>query len=40
LLAGALVHQLYAALMARGDGDLDHSALVTLLEEMAGQTVA
>jgi 2-hydroxy-3-oxopropionate reductase len=34
--AGALVHQLYAAMMARGDGDLDHSALVTLIEEMAG----
>jgi 2-hydroxy-3-oxopropionate reductase len=40
LPAGALVHQLYAAMMARGDGDLDHSALVTLIEELAGQTVA
>lgn len=37
--AAALVHQLYAAMMARGKGDLDHSALVTLLEEMAGQPV-
>jgi 2-hydroxy-3-oxopropionate reductase len=37
--AAALVHQLYAAMMARGEGDLDHSALVTLLEEMAGQPV-
>lgn len=40
LPAGALVHQLYAAMMARGDGDLDHAALVTLLEELAGQSVA
>jgi 2-hydroxy-3-oxopropionate reductase len=40
LPAGALVHQLYAAMMARGDGDLDHAALVTLIEELAGQTVA
>ncbi|MCC6455766.1 MAG: 2-hydroxy-3-oxopropionate reductase [Caldilineaceae bacterium] len=40
LPAGALVHQLYAAMMARGDGDLDHSALVTLLEELAGQSIA
>lgn len=38
--AAALVHQLYAAMMARGEGDLDHSALVTLIEELAGQTVA
>jgi 2-hydroxy-3-oxopropionate reductase len=38
--ATALVHQLYAAMMARGEGDLDHSALVTLLEELAGQTVS
>jgi 2-hydroxy-3-oxopropionate reductase len=40
LPAGALVHQLYAAMMARGDGDLDHAALVTLIEELAGQSVA
>ncbi len=40
LPAGALVHQLYAAMMARGDGDLDHSALITLIEELAGQSVA
>lgn len=39
LPAGALVHQLYAAIIARGNGDLDHSALVTLIEEMAGQTL-
>lgn len=40
LPAAALVHQLYAAMMARGDGDLDHAALVTLIEELAGQSVA
>ena len=38
--AAALVHQLYGAMMARGDADLDHSALVTLIEELAGQQVA
>lgn len=38
LPATALVQQLYAALMARGDGDRDHSALVTLVEELAGLT--
>jgi 2-hydroxy-3-oxopropionate reductase len=37
--ATALVHQLYAAMMARGEGDLDHAALVTLLEALAGQQV-
>ncbi|MCC6168629.1 MAG: 2-hydroxy-3-oxopropionate reductase [Caldilineaceae bacterium] len=36
LPATALVHQLYGALMARGDAEQDHSALVTLLEELAG----
>jgi 2-hydroxy-3-oxopropionate reductase len=40
LPATALVHQLYAALMARGDADLDHAALVTIVEELAHQTVA
>jgi 2-hydroxy-3-oxopropionate reductase len=39
LPAGALVHQLYGAMMARGDGELDHSALVTLIEELAGQQI-
>jgi 2-hydroxy-3-oxopropionate reductase len=38
--AGALVHQLYAAMIARGDAELDHAALVTLIEELAGQSVA
>jgi 2-hydroxy-3-oxopropionate reductase len=38
--AAALVHQLYTAMMARGEGDLDHSALVTLLEALAGTELA
>lgn len=38
--AAALVHQLYGSMMARGEGDLDHSALITLLEELAGQSIA
>ena len=37
--ATALVHQLYAAMMARGEANLDHSALIMLLEEMAGQKI-
>jgi 2-hydroxy-3-oxopropionate reductase len=36
LPATALVHQFYGALMARGAADIDHSVLVTLLEELAG----
>jgi len=40
LPATALVQQLYGALMARGQADIDHSALVTVLEELAGATVA
>jgi 2-hydroxy-3-oxopropionate reductase len=34
---GAAVAQLIAALVARGDGDLDHSALVKLTEELSGR---
>ena len=33
----ALVEQLFAALIARGDGDLDHSALLTVLQALAGR---
>jgi 2-hydroxy-3-oxopropionate reductase len=33
--AAALVTQLYAAMRARGKGGLDHSALITLFEELA-----
>lgn len=39
LPAAALVQQLFGVLMAQGDSELDHSALVTVLEEMAGQTL-
>ena len=39
LLTTALVAQLYDALAAGGRGDLDHSALILLLEEMAGARV-
>jgi 2-hydroxy-3-oxopropionate reductase len=34
---GAAVAQLIAALVARGDGDLDHSALVKLTQELSGR---
>jgi 2-hydroxy-3-oxopropionate reductase len=33
----ALVDQLYAALVAAGGGDLDHSALITVIERLAGR---
>jgi 2-hydroxy-3-oxopropionate reductase len=36
LAVTALVAQLYEAVAAAGGGDLDHSALLTLVEEMAG----
>ena len=32
----SLVHELYGALLAAGQGDLDHSALVTMVEQLAG----
>jgi 2-hydroxy-3-oxopropionate reductase len=35
---GALVGQLVAALVARGDGGLDHSALLRLVEELSGRS--
>lgn len=35
----ALVGQLYESLAASGRGDLDHSALVTLIEDLAGHTI-
>jgi 2-hydroxy-3-oxopropionate reductase len=31
----SLVHELFAALLAAGRGDLDHSALITVLEDLA-----
>ena len=39
LPATALVQQLYGALMAQGSGDVDHAALVTILEGLAGQAI-
>lgn len=39
LLATSLAHELYASLVATGKAELDHSALVTLLEELAGMAV-
>lgn len=36
LPASALVHELYTSLVAGGKGEMDHSALVTLLEGLAG----
>ena len=36
LPVSALVTQLYESMAARGDGQLDHSALITLYEAMAG----
>lgn len=38
LPATALVHELLTALMARGGAGLDHSALVTVLEALSGQS--
>ncbi len=35
LPVSSLVHELFAALLAAGRGDLDHSALITVLEDMA-----
>jgi 2-hydroxy-3-oxopropionate reductase len=34
---GTLVAQLVAALVARGDGGLDHSGLLKLADELAGR---
>ncbi len=39
LPVSALVSQLYDALAIKGSGDLDHSALVTLFEDLAQHTV-
>jgi len=37
---GALVSQLVAALVARGDGALDHSGLLKLVEELSGRSAS
>jgi len=39
LLATGLVHELYTSLVATGKAEMDHSALVTLIEELAGTEV-
>jgi 2-hydroxy-3-oxopropionate reductase len=35
---GAVVAQLIASLRAQGDGGLDHSALLKLVDQMSGHT--
>jgi 2-hydroxy-3-oxopropionate reductase len=40
LLAAGLVQQLFGALVARGEGEQDHSILVSLLEELAHTSLA
>jgi 2-hydroxy-3-oxopropionate reductase len=32
----SLVHSLYNAMIARGHGDLDHSGIITIIEDLAG----
>ncbi len=39
LLATGLVHELYTSLVATGKAEMDHSALVTLIEGLAGTEV-
>lgn len=39
LPAAALAHELFNAMMAKGRGDLDHSAVLTVIEDLAGITV-
>jgi 2-hydroxy-3-oxopropionate reductase len=34
--ATAVAHELFAALLAQGRGDLDHSAVITIVEDLAG----
>jgi 2-hydroxy-3-oxopropionate reductase len=36
LPATGLVHELFAAMLAAGRGDLDHSGIITVLEDLAG----
>ncbi len=36
LPATAIAHELFSALLAQGRGDLDHSAVITILEDLAG----
>jgi 2-hydroxy-3-oxopropionate reductase len=39
LPATSLVHEFFGSLVATGKGDLDHAALVTLIEALAGTEV-
>jgi len=39
LPATSLVHELYSSMLANGQRDLDHAALVLLLEQLAGAEV-
>ena len=32
----SLVHELFAAMLAAGRGDLDHTGVITVLEDLAG----
>jgi 2-hydroxy-3-oxopropionate reductase len=36
LPATAIAHELFSALLAKGRGDLDHSAVITVIEDLAG----
>jgi 2-hydroxy-3-oxopropionate reductase len=36
LPATAIAHELFSALLAKGRGDLDHSAVITVLEDLTG----
>jgi 2-hydroxy-3-oxopropionate reductase len=36
LVGTAIVHELFSALLARGEGDLDDSAIITIIEGLAG----
>jgi 2-hydroxy-3-oxopropionate reductase len=36
LPASALAHELFGAMVAQGRGDLDHSGVVTVIEDLAG----
>jgi 2-hydroxy-3-oxopropionate reductase len=37
-LLGSLVAQVIASLVARGDGELDHSAMIRIVDELSTKT--
>jgi 2-hydroxy-3-oxopropionate reductase len=39
LPATSVVHELFASMMAKGNGELDHSAILTVIEDLAGVKV-